>query len=88
MEKGKKCIASSCEKCNFYRYWNLENEKGEKSIQQRCSFDMLFAEIPRIRGSIDGVQESTNETRNVVMNYGYKSVKTLKALTNAKLLEG
>jgi len=82
----QKCIAKKCEDCYFYRYWNRGNDKGEVQTVQICSFDVLFDEIPRIRGSIDGCQSASNETRNVVIEFGSKAVKTIEAVVQAPLV--
>jgi len=89
IEKGKKCIAQSCEKCNFFRYWNMVDDKDQKAVKQICSFDILFNEIPILKGSVDGCQQATNETRNRVDSFGTAAVDTLKSIaTNIpKLLE-
>ena len=78
-DSKKKCICKKCDDCYFFRYWNRGNDKGEVQTVQVCSFDVLFDEIPRIRGSIDGCQSASNETRNVVIDFGSKAVKTIKA---------
>lgn len=90
IESGRKCIASKCEKCNFYRYWNMVDDKGKKEVKQICSFDILFNELPKLKGSIDGVQAASNETRNSVLEFGTKSVKTLKSVlgSSQKQIEG
>jgi hypothetical protein len=43
---------------------------------------VLFDEIPRIRGSIDGCQQATNETRNDVLAYSQASIKVLEEIPN------
>ena len=43
---------------------------------------VLFDEVPRILGSIDGCQKATNETYNKVDAYGKASVETLKMIDN------
>jgi hypothetical protein len=86
-DSKKKCIAKKCEDCHFFKHWNVGNERGEKKVVQVCSFQVLFDEIPRIRGSIDGVQTATNETRNKVINFSEKAVKTIKGVVGLKLIE-
>ena len=46
---------------------------------------ILFDEIPRLKGAIDGCQKSTNETRNNVLNFSDKAVKTIKGLVQLRL---
>ncbi len=71
---GKKCIAKKCQDCNFWRPWNLVNELGQQKIEERCCFWVLFDEIPRIRGAIDGLQGGVNEARN-------RSIDTMSAVS-------
>ena len=66
MKPNGKCIAKKCEDCNFFRdyQWDMTNEEGLRKIVNKCLFKVLGEEIPLIRGSIDGVQEAANESRN------------------------
>ena len=82
----KKCIAKKCEDCHFFQHWNMEDDKGKKEIHRICSFQVLFDEIPRIRGSIDGCQAASNETRNYVIDFGDKAVKTIKGIIEHPLV--
>jgi hypothetical protein len=76
----KKCIAKKCEDCNFYQSWDMEIAKANlRKTKMKCSLQVLFEEIPQIRGSIDGCQVASNETKNVVIDFGSKAVKTLRA---------
>jgi hypothetical protein len=84
----KKCIAKKCEDCNFYQYWNMVDDKGNRRVEIKCSMQVLFDEIPRIRGSIDGCQTASNETRNTVIEFSEKAVKTIKGITQFKLIGG
>jgi len=67
MKPGGKCIAKRCEDCNFYYSWDMTNEEGLRKQIKKCVFLVLSEEIPRIRGSIDGVQAAANESRNRAM---------------------
>lgn len=97
-EPNKKCICDICADCHFNRHWILTNDKGEQKIEMKCSLEVLFDEIPRIRGSVDGCQQAANESRNRVMEFGSACVQTLQALqkalpgyiehVNNKLIEG
>ena len=60
----KKCICKNCEDCKMFLHWNLVDDKGHQKIEQKCGFQVLFEEIPRIRGAIDGLQGGVNEARN------------------------
>ena len=61
----KKCICKKCEECNFFMAWDMTDQKtGLRSNIQKCGFQVLFEEIPFIRGSIDGAQKGANEARN------------------------
>lgn len=64
MKPNGKCIARKCEDCNFFYDWDMTNNEGLREVKKRCIFRVLADEIPRIRGSIDGVQEAANESRN------------------------
>ena len=86
----KKCISKTCDTCNFYRPWDMTDQQtGLRSQVMECSLEVLFKEVPRMRGSIDGCQQATNETCNKVDAFGEASVKTLThiAKTVPKLLK-
>lgn len=60
----------------------MTNNEGLSEMVKRCLFQVLAEEIPRIRGSIDGVQQATNETRNTVFSFGQASAKAFQEVTN------
>jgi hypothetical protein len=61
----KQCpFGINCNDCKFFSTWRLVSDKGEEKFEECCGFEVLFSEIPKIRGSIDGCQSSANETRN------------------------
>jgi hypothetical protein len=64
MKPNGKCIARKCEDCNLFYDWHMTNNEGIGKMEKKCVFLVLAEEIPRIRGSIDGVQEAANESRN------------------------
>ena len=67
-KKNKKCICKKCEECNFFMPWDMTEQKtGLRKNVQKCGFQVLFEEIPFIRGSIDGAQQGANEARNKSM---------------------
>ena len=67
-QKNKKCICKKCEECNFFMPWDMTEQKtGLRKQVQKCGFQVLFEEIPFIRGSIDGAQQGANEARNKAM---------------------
>jgi hypothetical protein len=66
-----------CSECRFFRSWILTSDRGEQKVEERCGFEVLMDEIPRIRGSIDGCQSASNETRNRVMEFGQAAVETI-----------
>ena len=78
----KKCIAKKCDDCQFFQSWDMKNKEGLRKSITRCSMQVLFDEIPRILGSIDGCQKATNETYNKVDAYGKASIETLKMIDN------
>ena len=44
-----------------------EQKTGLRKQIQKCGFQVLFEEIPFIRGSIDGAQKGSNEASNRAM---------------------
>lgn len=63
----KKCICRNCDDCNFYQTWDMTNNEGIRQQITKCGFQVLFEEVSRIRGSIDGCQQGVNEARNRAM---------------------
>ena len=78
----KKCITKRCEDCHFFKSWDFTNDNGLRKTMKKCSLDVLCEEIPHLRGSVDGCQEATNETRNKVESFGTASVETLKSIAD------
>ena len=83
----KKCICKKCEDCRLYMSWDMETKEGLRQQVQKCVFNVLAEEIPRLRGSIDGLQGGVNEARNrsietkaAVEENVVKFVGTLKAI--------
>lgn len=83
MRNGKKCICKKCDECYFFRTWILTNDRGEQKAETKCSLDILFDEIPRIRGAVDGCQAAANEARNRTLEFGAAAVQSLQAMTRA-----
>lgn len=64
-DSKKKCICRKCEDCQLYQPWDMTDQKtGLRKSEQKCGLQVLFEEIPFIRGSIDGCQQGANEARN------------------------
>ena len=61
---SKKCICKNCEDCKLFIHWNMSDDKGQQKVEQKCGLQVIFEEIPRIRGAIDGLQSGVNEARN------------------------
>jgi hypothetical protein len=59
-----KCICKKCEDCRLYLSWILTNDNGEQKVESRCAILTLAQELPRLRGSVDGLQSGVNEARN------------------------
>jgi hypothetical protein len=76
----KKCIAKKCDECQLFQSWDVTNNEGLRKSEMRCGLQVLFDEVPRIMGSIDGCQKATNETYNKVDAYGRASVETLQMI--------
>ena len=72
-DKKKKCICKNCEDCHFYQSWDMTNDHGIRKSIQKCSLQVLFEEIPLIRGAIDGLQGGVNEARN----WGIEAIKLM-----------
>lgn len=72
-----------CGDCRFFRQWILTNGHGEQKVEERCGFEVLMDEIPKIRGSVDGCQAASNETRNRVMEFGNAAVETIVQIANS-----
>jgi hypothetical protein len=61
----KKCICKNCEDCQFYRTWDMTDQNtGLRKQVSKCGFQVLFEELPHLRGAIDGAQQGANEARN------------------------
>lgn len=85
----KKCIAKRCEDCHFFQHWNMEDDKGKKSVHEVCAIGVLCDEIPRLRGSVDGCQRATNKTYNKVDRFGNDAVEALQIISQQpKKIEG
>jgi hypothetical protein len=76
----KKCIAKKCDECHFFQPWDMKNKDGLRKTVTKCCLDVLCEEIPHLRGSVDGCQKATNETRNKVISFGTSAVETLKGI--------
>ena len=85
-EKNKKCICKKCEDCNFYKSWDMTNDQGLRKGVHKCSLDVLFDEIPRIRGAIDGLQGGVNEARNWSMETT-KEIRQIDSQPKMRLLK-
>jgi hypothetical protein len=64
----------------------MESDKGEKDVKEICSFDVLFNEMPKILGGIDGCQEASNEARNIIIDFGGATVKALESMAKMPVL--
>lgn len=61
----KKCPFGKCEKCIWWREFRFTNDvTGEHKLEMKCGIEMLLISIPQISGSIDGLQQGVNESRN------------------------
>lgn len=78
----KKCIAKKCDECHFFQPWDMTGKGGLRKSVTKCCIQVLCEEIPHLRGSIDGCQQATNETRNKVINFGTSAVETLKGIAH------
>jgi hypothetical protein len=58
----------------------LRDDKGREAVGQRCGFEVLFDQIPKIIGSVDGCQAASNETRNSVIAFSRAAVETLSQI--------
>lgn len=79
----KKCpFGIECDDCRFFRMWHLTNDRGEEKFEERCGLEVLFDEIPKVRGSVDGCQAASNKTLNRVEEFGRASVSTFAQIAN------
>lgn len=90
MKPKGKCFAKKCENCNWWDDWNLTNpQTQEKKIEKICSFRVLMNEIPRMIGSIDGLQGGVNEARNASLKtQGDVSILTGNTVFALKAIAG
>jgi len=71
----KKCICKNCDDCKLFLPWKMTNDHGQERFETKCLLLVLADEIPRIRGSVDGLQSGVNEARN-------RSMETLERVEN------
>ena len=97
--KGK-CFCKNCEDCNWWQDVTLEKVEdgkptGLKEIHKLCVMQLMVDFIPKITGSIDGVQAAANEARNraeeareITKNFGSACARAFNTITdNIKLLK-
>lgn len=80
-----------CDACRFCRSWIMTNDRGEQKVEDRCGLEVLMDEIPRIRGSVDGCQQASNEARNraaEAINVVSVFVERIERAANIKRLIG
>lgn len=82
MKPNKKCICKKCEDCNLLERWDMEDENGLRKSIEKCGLLVLFEEIPKIRGAIDGLQTGVNEARNKSMESKELTLRFAEASTN------
>jgi len=86
MKPKGKCFAKKCEDCNWWQSWDItETLTGLRKMEYKCSFQVILETLPRLIGSIDGLQGGVNESRNRSMetkesvnNIGHAMVKVLE----------
>lgn len=86
MKPRGKCFAKKCEDCRFWEDWDITiikpgEETGLRTVEKKCSFEVLFKEIPRIKGAIDGLQSGVNEARNRSEEARDSSIEIQKVLS-------
>lgn len=95
MKPNGKCFAKNCEDCNFLYNWDMKNKEGLRANKKRCLFSVIGEEIPRIVGSVDGVQKAANESRNrsmeakeIAQNFGAACARAFNSISDGiKLLK-
>ena len=63
----------------------MTQKDGLRSIEKKCSFEVLFKTIPSLIGSIDGLQGGVNEARNRAIEAKQRVEDFGNALGNAIL---
>jgi len=89
----RKCISKKCEDCQFFQDWDYTDEKsGLRKIIHRCGIQVLFEEIPLIRQCVTEAQASSDQARNravetkdAVIDFSAKAVKTISAAFNKQI---
>jgi len=64
----------------------MTSDNGLRKSIMKCSLQVLCEEIPNLRGSIDGCQTASNETRNVVIDFGDAAVKAIEFATQTPVV--
>lgn len=65
--EDKICPMLECKECMWYRPFLMTNkEKGITKHKMRCSIEVILEWIPDVQGRLEGMQQSTEETRNRV----------------------
>jgi len=83
MKPRGKCFAKKCEDCNWWQDWDItvyENghPTGLRKIEKKCSLQVMCETLPKLIGSIDGLQGGVNEARN----RSYETQEVLKSFGN------
>jgi len=64
MNQDKKCICKKCSDCRLYLSWDMTGDNGLRKNMKMCVFEVLAGEIPKLNGTIEGFQQSAEESRN------------------------
>ncbi|MBW2003095.1 MAG: hypothetical protein JRI72_00560 [Deltaproteobacteria bacterium] len=65
MKPKGKCFAKKCEDCNWWQPWDItEVDTGLRKVEYKCSIQVMCESLPKLVGSIDGLQGGINEARN------------------------
>ena len=80
----KKCIAKKCEDCRLHLTWDMTNQEGLRNQMSKCVFIVIAEELPRLRGSVDGGQQASNETRNAVLRFGNACSQAFKVIIDER----
>jgi hypothetical protein len=89
----KKCICRKCSDCKLFVKWDMVNNEGLRKQASKCLLFVLADEIPKIKGSMEGVQADANSARNraeetkaVVRDFTERAVKTINGLASMKFI--
>ena len=81
MKPNGKCFAKKCEDCHWFQNWDItEVHTGLRKVERKCSLQVMCETLPKLIGSIDGLQGGVNEARN----RSYETQEVLRVIFNGR----